>query len=241
MLDGAVAVLDPLPATRWVDRLLRAASELAGAGRGERAASLTGAVDALALLEAAIRQETERVASVAAAAGAPPDSLAVVAQLAAAPLLQAWAARLADRSPSAWNQGYCPVCGAWPALAELRGLERERRLRCGRCGSEWVIPLLHCPYCHETDHERLGSLVAEGEEQTRRADTCRTCGGYVKTFSRLAATPIWELPLEDLRSVDLDVAAAERGYARPARPGYAVAFRLLPSSGPLADLLEPAP
>src|SRR5438552_1345771 len=62
-------------------------------------------------------------------------------------LLRACGRQLQTHIPSGWSRGYCPVCGAWPVLAELRGLERTRCLRCGRCGVDWQRPWLACVYC----------------------------------------------------------------------------------------------
>src|ERR1043165_480228 len=38
-----------------------------------------------------------------------------------------------------WDHGYCPTCGSWPLLGEVRGLEQHRFLRCGWCASAWLI------------------------------------------------------------------------------------------------------
>ena len=57
--------------------------------------------------------------------------------------------RWCGRSPSgcchSWNTptsrvgsgGYCPICGAWPLLGELRGVELSRFSRCAGCGAGW--------------------------------------------------------------------------------------------------------
>ena len=54
--------------------------------------------------------------------------------------------RCRDRN---WSEGYCPLCGAWPALAEVRGIERSRYLRCGRCGAEWEAHVCLAPTAHD--------------------------------------------------------------------------------------------
>ena len=132
------------------------------------------------------------------------------------PLLHACRRRWQDAVPQTWSQGYCPICGAWPAFAELCGVERSRYLRCGRCGSAWRSQLLSCPYCGTTDHELLGSLVAERWV----VETCRRCRGYVKTFTRLQPSAPEQGLIDDLASVELDIAAKQRGYLRPDGPGY---------------------
>jgi FdhE protein len=119
-------------------------------------------------------------------------------------------------------EGYCPVCGAWPAFAEVRGIERSRYLRCGRCAGEWQARALTCPYCGMTDHNQLVSLIPEKAGASRAIEACKRCLGYVKTFTTLQASPAGRIMLDDLASVDLDLAAIERGYGRPQGPGYSL-------------------
>ena len=125
-----------------------------------------------------------------------------------------------DSLPQGWVEGYCPVCGGWPAVAEVRGIERSRYFRCGRCAGEWQVNCLVCAYCGMTDHEQLLSLVPEQGGNTRVIDACKRCLGYVKTFTTLQATPAARVMLDDLASVDLDIAAVEHGYKRPQGAGY---------------------
>ena len=178
------------------------------------------------MLEAAIAQDAERIERAADAAGVDGGRLAVAAQLAATPILRACAAHLRERIPRSWVKGYCPICGAWPATVELRGLERNRRLRCGRCASDWALPVLQCVFCNELRHDRLRSLLPEGDEQTRRIDACDSCKGYVKTFSTLQAMPPRTLATIDLATVELDIVAEERGYGRPSRLAFPVALTI---------------
>src|SRR5262249_48658671 len=101
---------------------------------------------------------------------------------------------------------------SWPLLAELRGLEQLRFLRCGLCGTEWEYPRLQCPFCGTRDHQVLGYFHMEGEEAKYRAATCDACRGYVKTVSTLAALSGARLLVADLATLHLDLAAADRGY-----------------------------
>jgi FdhE protein len=111
-------------------------------------------------------------------------------------------------------------------VAEYTGLERKRRLRCGRCGTGWAIPLLRCVFCDETAHDQLGYLTPEAGEQTRKIEVCHTCKGYVKGVTTVRTLAPWAVLLDDLMTVPLDVAALERGYRRPERPGYALEARI---------------
>jgi hypothetical protein len=84
------------------------------------------------------------------------------------PLLRACSERWRKHVPPAWSHGYCPVRGAWPALAEARGLERARRLRCGRSAANWGIAWLHSANSGMDDHTQLSGLVADSSASTAR-------------------------------------------------------------------------
>jgi len=235
LLHGAIVHVDARRVRRLLRDLLReaegrvveGADDGRGNGSGAPAPKVHGRrLDTLEVLKAAIAHDAEGIERAAAAAAVDAGRLAVAAQLAATPILRACAARLGNRIPQSWLKGYCPICGAWPATAELRGLERNRRLRCGRCASDWAIPVLQCPFCNELRHDRLRSLLLEGDEQTRRVDACDTCKGYVKSFSTLQAMPPRTLATIDLATVELDMVAEERGYARPSRVAFPVAITI---------------
>jgi FdhE protein len=201
-------------------RLLRALGSVAGL-------RVPRDLEAGVAIRAAISRDEHALAEIAERCDASIDAVAVVAQVAAMPLLMAAALRLESRATGLWQRGYCPVCGAWPTLAEIRGIERERRLRCGCCGADWPLPLLHCAFCDELDHGKLGSLQPVGEEQLRRVETCETCHGYLKAATTFAPLSIRTLVLLDLTTIPLDLVAQERGYARPARPGWAPAIQIV--------------
>ena len=208
--------VDARAARSWVRRLLK----LTPAVNPRR-------IDGLALIEAAVCHDDARIDALAVEGGVEPQALRVLGQMAALPLLQACARGLATELPATWWEGYCPVCGAWPVVAEYTGLERKRQLRCGRCGTGWAIPLLRCVFCDETAHDNLGYLTPEAGEQTRKIEVCHTCKGYVKGVTTVRALAAWAILLDDLTTVPLDVAALERGYRRPERPGYLIQSRIV--------------
>jgi len=246
LLHGATLRLEPRRARSLVRELLRTADrslaergdtrrdeappDVPSRARGRRS------LDALGVIEAAIGQDTGAIERLATSAAVDADLLAAIAQLAAMPVLAACAVSHRDRIPKSWMHGYCPVCGAWPGIAETRGLERSRRLRCGRCSSDWPIPVLRCPYCDELDHAKLHALVPDGNEQTQRVDVCDTCKGYLKTYSTLQPMSLRSLAMMDLATVELDIAARDRGYARPERPGFALSVTVRRSPAVRADV-----
>lgn len=202
---------------RGAQRLLRGlASAAAGSLRGYR----PSVQDAVELVTAAVRQDSAEVGALAAAAGVDGRALSSVVHLASLPLLQSCGRALESRVPRYWPDGYCPVCAAWPILAERRGIDRSRQLRCGRCAVEWEAQWLCCVYCGERDHLRLGSLVPEEGGEVLKVEICHSCGGYLKSVATLQRIPAIELLLQDLDTVELDLVAVDRGYGRPERAGF---------------------
>jgi FdhE protein len=222
LLAGATLVVDAAALRRYVTRLLSTATRAAGA-------SARGSVDetgALALLEAAVAQDGAAVARVAEGAGLDAGVLSAVAPVAAMPLLQAHRQRWERHVSPAWARAVCPVCGAWPGLAEMRGLDRAKRFRCLRCAGDWRAEWLACPYCDNRRHAELGALVPAGSPETRRAETCARCRGYLKSLATLQASPAVRLGQLDAETLELDVAAVAHGYRRPEGPGHPLGARV---------------
>ena len=205
----------------------RAAASLAELWRQAGLPSLTDSATP-PMLEAAIGEDASRLATLAE--GADAAVFATAASLAVMPLLHACRGAWQPDVPEHWMRGSCPICGAWPTLAEARGLERALRLRCGRCGADWATTVVRCPFCGIADHERLGTLVADTGD-SRKVETCSVCRGYIKTVATLTACPPSDVPIVDLATVDLDVAALEHGYARPTAPAHSLDVRVLPRAG----------
>jgi FdhE protein len=216
LLHGAALALDAARATTLVRRL----AESVGIARD-------ASIDAPAAIRAAIARDDDALVAMADRCDASLDSFALIAQVASRPLLLSAARALDERDARAWQRGYCPVCGAFPSLAETRGIERERRLRCGSCSADWPLPLLRCAFCDEGDHAKLGSLLVEGEEQLRRVETCESCRGYLKVVATFDALGTRALLMADVGTVPLDLVAQDRGYARPARPGWTLTVELV--------------
>jgi FdhE protein len=211
LIDGAPFEMSGRILDRRLRGLLTIAAE-AGASPSLAVAARRPILDAPAVFEAAIAADRSRLDALAGSVGAEGVAFAPVAAVAVVPLLQACARRWSPRVGEDWDHGYCPVCGAWPALAEARGLERERRLRCARCGDDWRTEWLRCPFCGNRDHLALGALVSEATAETRRAETCAACRRYVKTITTLIPTAPRDVAIQDLATVDLDVGALAQGY-----------------------------
>ena len=207
-VEGARLVVD----ARAAGRLVHALSVRAGAAPP---------ADALALLRAGVVEDFEGRTEIVAAVGT----------LAAIPLLlacrRAWEARI----PESWTDPACPICGAWAALVEARGLERRLRHRCSRCGADWAAEPVRCPFCDTRDHARLTSLVSERVEERGRVEACMDCRGYLKTVTTLTPCPPDEVGLLDLETVHLDVAAVDHDFRRPPSRRRSVTLIAAPPRG----------
>jgi len=220
LLGGAAIALDKQLAGSLLAKLVGAACSNGTAKMATLAGAAGAEPDILTVFKASLEQNSDQLKMIADALGADAEAFQAVAAILPVPFLQACHRRWALSIPVGWTEGYCPICGAWPALAEVRGIERSRYLRCGRCGAGWQAHCLFCPYCGATDHQELASLVPEKSHANAVIDACNRCLGYVKTFTRLQGSSPARILLDDLASVELDVAAAEQGYKRPQGTGY---------------------
>ena len=222
LLAGTSLTLQADLVRRLFKRLIRTASRVGTPKLSSLKVALHADLEWAPLFTASLCQDSDRINEIAAVAGADAEALHAVIALLPIPFLHACNRRWASSISASWVEGYCPVCGSLPAFAEVRGIERNRYFRCGRCGGEWHARALYCPYCAMSDHDELVQLVPEKDGSNAVIDACQRCLGYVKTFSRLQGCSPGTVMLEDLASVDLDVAAIEHGFARPPGPGYAL-------------------
>jgi formate dehydrogenase maturation protein FdhE len=72
-----------------------------------------------------------------------------------------------------------------------------------------------CVYCDERG-EGFVTAAPNEDRKDRRVEVCSACGGYLKTVDLPELSPFPLLSISDIETTDLDVAAMEHGYARPA-------------------------
>jgi len=219
LLDGCTIAIPARDGRRLLDRLARAASRGGASHMASAAHALRDMRDVPALFAASLRREDGPDVPGAARSQEEAEAIQAIVPLIAVPLLHACNRRLSSSIPRGWTEGYCPVCGSWPAFAEGRGIERSRYLRCGRCGGEWFAHSLRCAYCGMNDHDALVALVPQDNGGQAVVEACRRCLGYLKTFTRLQGCPPGAVMLEDLASVDLDIVALTNGFTRAAGAG----------------------
>ncbi|GIW88093.1 MAG: hypothetical protein KatS3mg108_2417 [Isosphaeraceae bacterium] len=137
-----------------------------------------------------------------------------VAQLVAMPALAPLTTRV-DPPPGSHHVGLaCPYCGAPPLLAEARGLEQRRLMRCGRCAASWPMPRLDCPACAQAT---LQVFRVEDQDDRYRLLACGGCDARLKLVTTLVPLSPPALLVADLASVHLDLIGGPA--ERPEPPG----------------------
>src|SRR5437867_2668983 len=231
LLAGVALALEKSSVRRVLEQLIRIAHRSGTPKMATLEPALHAELDILTLFKASLCQDTNRLKEIATVIGADPEAFQAVVALLPVPFLQACNRCWAPSIAKSWVEGYCPICGAWPAFTEVQGIERNRYFRCGRCGGEWQSHCLSCPYCSMNDHQELVSLVPEKSGSNSVIDACKHCLGYVKTFTKLQGSPAAKVMLDDLATVDLDVAALEQGYKRPQGAGYSLTVTVADNGG----------
>jgi FdhE protein len=213
LLRGEPVTVD---AAEFARRWKRAADALENCPAGLAAAPKRGTLDPPALLAALLDGQPDQLREAAGRAGFDPGLGATLTRFTLFPGFVAISdAAVSLRQGVPWECGFCPACGSPPLLAEFRGLDQSRFLRCGLCAASWEVPRQWCPACDNRDHETLGFLAKEGEETRYRVATCDVCRSGVKTLSTLSALPPLLLLVADAATLHLDLAAADRGYVCP--------------------------
>ena len=217
----------PVPVPVLVPTLLQLCDALAEGGAAEAATHIHEAIasrkmDAGSLLTTSLNRDQAAIRTGAVHRGLSPDLVWLVAELAVSPFAHALQRLVCGNAGASaeqqaaldgWNRGYCPACGSWPAVAEVAG--GHRTLRCSFCSSAWELTTYACIYCEESG-ERFVTAAPNDERKDRRLEVCSACGGYLKTVDVPELSPFPLLSISDIETTDLDIAAMEHGYGRPA-------------------------
>jgi FdhE protein len=91
---------------------------------------------------------------------------------------------------SSWQRGYCPVCGGAPLMGQYRHGDGLWIVECSLCHTGWNVQRAACPFC-EGSQGSLDYLYIEAD-RSRSEDKIL-------------------MPLEDIVTMDLDLAAKEEG------------------------------
>src|SRR5262245_61597164 len=157
-----------------LDRVVSAASSI------EKPAA---AADALYRLKQATPIERDGMIRNVLGDAIPMDALAEHVYVAAA--LQVHCARLAARLDASAlvpvGEGACPACGGPPVSSIIvgwHGAHGTRFCACSLCGTWWHYVRIKCTLCGST--KGIGYQEIEGGSGAVKAETCDSCGCYVK-------------------------------------------------------------
>ena len=220
----------PLPLPLLAPSIAALCEALAAGGAGDAATHIgqaiaSGAIEPGSFLAASLARNQSAIRTGAMHRGLSPDLLWLVGELAVSPYVHLLQQRhLADAADAdlraavdAWSGGHCPACGSWPAVAEVvqSAAGGRRTLRCSFCAAAWELDRYACIYCGEGG-DPFVTAAPDDERKDRRLELCHTCGGYLKTIDVPELSPFPLLSISDIETTDLDVAAMEHRFARPA-------------------------
>ena len=221
----------PLPVALLTPALVGFCQDLGQGGAGEAATHIaraleSGELDGGSLATASLARNQDAVRTGALHRGLSPDLLWLVGELAASPAAHALQRRLLAAAPgtplaqatAAWQQGYCPACGSWPALAEV--VDGRRVLLCSFCAAAWELEGPRCIYCGESG-DLFERVTPDERRPCHRLQVCRACTGYLKEADRSEISPFPLASITDLETTDLDVTAFERRLGRPPMKSFA--------------------
>jgi len=220
----------PVPTAVLKPTFIKLCDALARGGAGEAAVHIrdlvvNGDLEPGSLFAASLARDQNAIRTGAVHRGVSPDLLWLVGELTVGPFVHALQ-RLLFHSEEPrlvealheWGHGYCPMCGSWPAIAEVAAAHRE--LRCSFCAATWELTVYACIYCGEAG-EPFVTAAPDQERKDRRVEVCQSCGSYLKAVDVQATSPFPLLAISDLETMDLDVAAMEQGYSRPPMKEFA--------------------
>jgi FdhE protein len=190
-----------------LDRLVSAASSI------EKPAA---AADSLYRLKQATPDERDGMIRNVLAESIPMEALAEHVYVAAA--LQVHFARLAAlldaRALVPVGDGACPACGSLPVSSVIvgwQGAHGTRFCACSLCGTLWHHVRIKCALCSST--KGIGYQEIEGGPGTVKAETCDSCGCYVKILHQ-HKDPALDPVADDVATLGLDLLVREGGYRR---------------------------
>jgi len=111
----------------------------------------------------------------------------------------------------AWWQTSCPVCGRNPVVAKFRN--RKRYLTCTFCGAEYLSDQFVCVHCGNKDPYTLKYMVTQ-KQPAFEINFCKKCKHYIKVIHEARLKEPIPKGLEDVVTLDLDLAAKKAGLNR---------------------------
>jgi len=108
-----------------------------------------------------------------------------------------------------WHRGVCPVCGGEPDIGSIL-LTGERALICSRCQTRWPTDPFSCPYCGESQKQRITSFATP--DGFYRVMACQTCLRYLKTVDARRAGRAAMPHVDAIATLPLDAVVMQKGF-----------------------------
>jgi FdhE protein len=112
---------------------------------------------------------------------------------------------------SGWDKGYCPCCGAFPAVAVIHEKIPQRWLHCSGCGHDWRFSRVVCPYCSHESQQEMPYFFVEGKEQ-ETAFVCTFCKRYLITVNHISDLETHDLDVLAMGMTHLDLLMQQKGF-----------------------------
>lgn len=109
----------------------------------------------------------------------------------------------------AWKRGVCPVCAGEPDFACIL-LTGERVLICGRCQTRWPTEPFACPFCGESQKQRITSFATP--DGTYRVTACQSCLRYLKALDARRAGRAAIPSVDSIATLPLDAVVMQKGF-----------------------------
>jgi len=111
----------------------------------------------------------------------------------------------------AWDKGYCPVCGEFPAIALIEVEGGKRFLHCSSCGHAWRFTRVICPYCEDDAQQGMDYFYVENKTQ-ESAFICEKCRKYLITLYRAGHLQARDMDISAISLIHLDMIMQGKGY-----------------------------
>jgi FdhE protein len=120
-----------------------------------------------------------------------------------------------------WQQGYCPICGAYPEMGFFKGEENQRWLKCSLCGYAWRFDRMACPYCGKKNDSKEFICIDGFEHEW--VELCENCHRYIVGIDLRKQTGV-TTDVATIGMVHLDIIAQNKGFL----PAAECAWNMVP-------------
>lgn len=122
------------------------------------------------------------------------------------------------------GDGACPACGGPPATSMVVGWQNAHGARycgCALCGTLWNYVRIKCALCGST--AGIAYQEIEGGTGTVKAETCKSCHGYLKTLHQ-HKDPAVDVIADDVATLGLDLLVRATGFKRGGANPFLVGY-----------------